>query len=233
MKPLIGVSCNFVEKEGGAGDCVVGAPYVDAVRIAGGLPAILPPLDRAEDAQELLGRLEGVVFIGGADLRPQRYGEEMHPMTKLVSERREKADFLYLDAAMRRDMPTMAICYGCQALNVAFGGSLYQDIPMQIKTGVLHAGTGARHGVRVERGTKLWGILKRDEIETNSFHHQAVKAVKEPMVVSARASDGVVEAIESTRHRLMLGIQWHPERMVDKEEHLMLFQALVEEARRR
>jgi len=233
MKPFIGVSCNFAESKDGPGQCTVPAAYTDAVQAAQGVPIIVAPVDALEDARAILDKLDGVIFTGGADIRPHHYGEEMHPKAKLVSERREKFDLMLVKEAIQRDMPVMAICYGCQLLNVAFGGSLYQDVLDQIGTEMPHTGEGAKHKVKIEKGTRLWDILKSDEIETNSSHHQSVKTVAEPVIVSARAEDGVIEAIESTAHRHILGIQWHPERLTEQEKHMSLFQALVEEAARR
>ncbi|MEW6357130.1 MAG: gamma-glutamyl-gamma-aminobutyrate hydrolase family protein [Planctomycetota bacterium] len=236
MKPLIGVSCNFAESKDGSGQCTVPAAYLDAVQAAGGAPVITPQVQTLEDACAILDRLDGILFTGGADIRPERYGEPPHPKTKLVSERRETSDFLFAEEAIRRNMPVMAICYGCQVLNIAFGGTLYQDVPDQTKTDVTHAASGPpypRHRVRIEPGTKLAEILQAEELLANSSHHQAVKAVADPVIVSARAEDGVVEAIESTAHRFALGIQWHPERLIDEEKHLALFGAFVQEATRR
>ncbi|NOZ22970.1 MAG: gamma-glutamyl-gamma-aminobutyrate hydrolase family protein [Planctomycetes bacterium] len=233
MKPLIGVSCNFNESKPGLGQCTVPASYVDAVQAAGGVPIIVPQVHEREDALAILDKLDAMIFTGGADIRPERYGEEQHPKTKLVAERRETSDFMFAKAAIERDMPVMAICYGCQVLDVAFGGTLYQDVPDQLKTDIKHSaegGTYPRHMVCIEPGTKLAGILQVEEILANSSHHQAVKAVTEPVIISARAEDGVIEAIESTAHRHILGIQWHPEKLIDEEKHLALFRALVQEA---
>ena len=110
---------------------------------------------------------------------------------------------------------------------------LLRNVPEQIGADIAHAGGYPKHKAKIEKGTKLWDILKADEIEVNSSHHQAVKDVPEPIIVSATSKDGVIEAIESTRHRHALGIQWHPERLIDRHGHLSLFQALVQEAARR
>jgi len=230
MKPTIGVTCGYKENDDGTGQCIVPAAYSDAVQAAGGIPLIVAPVDVLEDACVVLDKLDGLIVTGGADMRPERYGEEAHPKTKLIPERRERFDFMLVEEAIRRDLPILAICYGCQVLNVALGGALVQDVPDQLKTDTAHAGKGAMHRVRIEKGTKVWDILQAEEIESNSSHHQAVKSVGEGVVIGARACDGVVEAIESLRHRFLLGIQWHPERLVDRKEHLALFEALVREA---
>jgi len=236
VKPFIGVSCSFSENKRGQGQCTVPASYVDAVQAAGGVPIIVPQVHERDDALAILNRLDAMIFTGGADIRPERYGEGLHSKTKLVTDRRETSDFMFAEAAIERDMPVMAICYGCQLLNVALGGTLYQDVPDQIGSEIAHASSEApypRHMVRIEPGTKLAGILQAKEVLANSSHHQAVKSVAEPVIISARAEDGVIEAIESTTHRHILGIQWHPERLIDEEKHLALFRALVQEASNR
>jgi putative glutamine amidotransferase len=233
MKPLIGVTCNYREK---VSECHNN--YSTAVAKAGGIPLVLPQIaDDPEVLRETLDRLGGVVIIGGADIPPGRYGEAPHPKANPVAPERDRMDFLLIDELKRRDFPTLAICYGIQALNVAYGGTLYQDIAGELPGAVKHHRDASKneprqwHAVRVVPGTLLHRILGVERLETNSSHHQALKEVPPTLVKSAFCvADGLVEAIEDPARRFMLGIQWHPESLTDHERHLWLFQALVEEA---
>jgi len=183
--------------------------------------------------REMFNVVRGVLITGGRDISPERYGDSPHPATNRVAPEREEFDFLLLEEIKRLDVPTLAICYGIQALNVAFGGTLYQDITDEIPSAENHRlDSNKRHRVRVEAGSLLHRILGVEELMTNSSHHQAIKTTKEPIRRVALSEDGIVEAIESTEHRFILGVQWHPERMTDEELHLRLFKALVEEARK-
>ena len=233
MKPLIGVTCDYKD-----GTSESHNNYAGAVAAGGGLPVVLPQLGDAGGLREVLDRLAGVLIIGGPDVPPQRYGEEPHPRTRCIAPERDAFDFLLLDELKGRDVPLLAICYGIQALNVAFDGTLYQDIPSQLPDALKHHRDREKneprqlHMVSVEKGTLLHQILGVERLETNSSHHQSVRETRPPLRQVAFADDGVVEAVEHTDHRFMLGIQWHPESMTDEALHLRLFQAFVEEASR-
>jgi len=228
MQPLIGVTCNYRN-----GECVVKRDYTRAVECANGIPVILPVLEDAAAAREALSRVAGVLITGGADVPSARFGEQPHRAANPVAPERDTSDFLLLEALKTLDKPTLAICYGAQAVNVAFGGTLHQDIPDLLGDALEHRKRKDRptlHKVTLEKGTLLHRILGTDALETNSSHHQAIKDTPPPLRQVAFAADGVVEAVESTTHRFLLGIQWHPERMIDDPLHLKLFEAFVEEA---
>jgi len=234
MKPLIAVTCNYKEK---TSECHNN--YSAAVAHAGGVPVVLPQLGDDGVLADLLDRVTGVLIIGGPDVPPERYGEAPHEKTKPIAPEREKLDFRLLDELKTREVPTLAICYGIQALNVAFGGTLWQDIPDQLPDAVKHHRNRKKnerrqlHMVRIVAGTRLHRTLGVDRLETNSSHHQALKDVPAPLVKSAFCEeDNVVEAIEHPDHRFMLGIQWHPESLTDRDLHLKIFEAFVEEAGR-
>lgn len=230
MKPLIGVTCNYRDRTSESHN-----HYSIAVARAGGIPLVLPQLgDDADVLGETLDRLDGVVIIGGPDVPPERYGEAPHPKSNPVTPERDRMDFRVIDEVRRRNLPTLGICYGIQAINVACGGTLWQDIPSQLPSALKHHRDAAKneprqwHGVRIVPGTRLHRILGVERLETNSSHHQALKDVPQTLVKSAFCeTDNLVEAIEDPKHRFLLGIQWHPESLTDLPLHLRIFEALV------
>jgi putative glutamine amidotransferase len=234
MKPLIGVTCNYKDK---TSECHNN--YSAAVARGGGIPMVFPQIGDLDLLGEMLDRVSGVVLIGGPDVPPKRYGEAPHEKTKPITPEREVVDFALLEELRKRDVPTLAVCYGIQALNVSCGGTLWQDIASELPDAMKHHRDRDKgeprqlHTVRIVSGTRLHRILGVERIETNSSHHQALKDVPDVLLKSAFCEvDDVVEAVEMREHRFMLGIQWHPESLTDRPLHLRLFEALVEEASR-
>jgi putative glutamine amidotransferase len=214
--------------------------YVRAVQTAGGLPLVLAP-GKPEDAPalaaEYLDRVQALVLSGGADIDPGLYGEDRHPTVERIFPERDAFELALCREALRRDMPTLAICRGHQLLNVATGGTLIQDIASQVEAAVVHDPDSERwercHDVVLLPGTRLREILGRERIAVNSFHHQAVKEMGRGLVLSARGcDDGVIEGMEMPDRRFMIGVQWHPESFWDQPEGFQpLFEALVNSAR--
>ena len=230
MRPLIGISSDYSKKK-----TTVLGEYRRAVEVAGGVPVVIPQIEDRDVLGDLLAKLDGILITGGADIPPGAYGQEPHPETKLVSPERASFDAMLLGELKSKDIPVLGVCYGVQAINVAFGGTLHQHIPDDVAGAIEHRrieGRDSLHDVTVERDSLLGGILGVDSLETNSTHHQSVRDVPTPLRAVAHSSDGVVEALESSAHRFLLGVQWHPERTIDQELHLKLFQALVSEASR-
>ncbi|HEY3121784.1 MAG TPA: gamma-glutamyl-gamma-aminobutyrate hydrolase family protein [Vicinamibacteria bacterium] len=209
--------------------------YVRAVEKAGGLPLVLAP-GEPEDAPELLDRLDGLVLTGGVDVDPALYGEEPHEKTVRVIPARDRFEIALCRESLARDTPLLAICRGHQVLNVATGGTLFQDIPSQLEGAADHDPDTERwepaHDVRVLPGTRLREILGCDHLAVNSFHHQAVNRLGEGLVVSAYAAeDDVIEGIEIPGRRLAIGVQWHPEAFWDHQPNFQaLFERLAAEA---
>ena len=233
IRPAVGISIGHDQRR--AGLFVLRQDYVRSVEDAGGLPLVLAQ-GRPADAPELLERLRGLVLSGGSDLDPALYGEEPHASVTNVFRERDDFELALAREALRRDLPLLAICRGHQVLNVACGGTLLQDIPSQHSKRVDHEPERERwetaHDVEILPGTRLRAILGRDTVAVNSFHHQAVKALGQGLVVSARtADDGVVEGIEDPQRRFAIGVQWHPEGFWNQRENFAsLFRALVEAA---
>ena len=224
MKPRIGITrCPRIDD------------YVESVARAGGDPVILEPTD---DPARALTRIDGLLLTGGADVEPARYGETPHPCTEIDAQR-DAFEVPIARSAMERDIPLLAICRGVQVLNVAAGGTLVQDIPSSLSSGVNHDITQPKdapaHDVRVARGTRLAQTLGLDGdgvCPVNSRHHQAVGRVAASFIVTASSEDGVIEAIERPGARFCLGVQWHPENFWRTGRFATLFDAFVEAAAR-
>ena len=208
--------------------------YVRSVETAGGLPLVFAP-GRPEDASDLLDHVDGLLLTGGADVDPGLYGARPHPQLGPVFRERDDFEVALVREALRRDLPLLAICRGHQVLNVATGGTLYQDIPSEIPGAGAHDPDVERwqtaHDVEILPGTRLREILRAERVAVNSFHHQSVRELGQDLVLSARSPDGVVEGVEMPRKRFVLGVQWHPESFWDHAPAFRpLFQALVRAA---
>ncbi|HOO42293.1 MAG TPA: gamma-glutamyl-gamma-aminobutyrate hydrolase family protein [Bacteroidales bacterium] len=238
--PVIGLSATYE-----TGQNNVPNTYIISVRKAGGIPVILPVTDDPEIIAGMVASIDGLILTGGEDVDPLRwYGEEPLPAMGGIVPVRDFFDIHLARKAVEAGIPVLGICRGEQILNVAFGGTLYQDIPSQVdsKTPVKHRQNAPReygtHTITVNTGTTLYGILK-DILEegntyrVNSYHHQAVKDVAPGFVVSAFARDGVVEAIEMKDNPHVLGVQFHPEGPVSQGDDtlLPLFRYLVRSCR--
>ena len=190
--------------------------YNRAVEMSGAIPLLLPLTASRALMRQYIGRLDGLVISGGAfDIHPSYYNEKPIKELGVIKEKRTEFELEMTHLALKRDLPLLGICGGAQAINVALGGSLYQDIATQAPHAYQHE-QGAKkeiggHKVTIERGTKLAEILRRRTLEVNTTHHQAVKEVGNGLVVNATAEDGLIEGIESQRHSFVLGVQWHPE----------------------
>jgi putative glutamine amidotransferase len=200
--------------------------------MAGGIPVILPTAGAAGEAAAVLARLDGLLLSGGVDVNPSLFGEVKLNETVEIDSERDEAELPLIRAALERDLPVLAICRGIQALNVALGGTLYQDIPSQIDTSLRHSQAEARglatHAARICGDSRLGRCLGEEVVQVNSFHHQALNAVAAPLRVTATAPDGIVEGAEMEGARFIVGVQWHPEEMVANDRAaLSLFRAFV------
>lgn len=191
--------------------------YVDALERAGMVPLVVPPLD-PHAAEALITRVDGLVLSGGEDVDPGLYGQTPHPRAEPANPARDRSELALIRAARACRLPTLAICRGVQILNVAFGGTLIQDIPSQMAGALPHAHESERtarvHAVALEPGTALRRILGAERITVNSLHHQAIDRPGEGLRVCARSDDGLIEALEwDDDEWWMLGVQWHPEEL--------------------
>jgi putative glutamine amidotransferase len=189
--------------------------YSQAILNAGGAPVILPAAQDRKSLEAILGSVQGLILSGGPDIHPRRYGEE--PLAGLgeVDEALDRMELLAAGLAIEQDLPLLGICRGIQVLNVALGGTLYQDIAPQMPESICHTPKADKavntHTVRLEAGSRLHKLFGKREIWVNGKHHQAVRDIAPGLTVAARARDGVVEAVEHPLKRFVIGVQWHPE----------------------
>lgn len=215
-KPIILV---FASRDQGKTMCKI--EYTDALLRAGAAPLIVP-MNTDEDALvQLCETADGFFFAGGVDLDPALYGEEKLNDTVEIDDVRDKLEMTALGTALKTDKPILGVCRGIQSVNVGMGGTLYQDIPSQYEGALTHRQSipadQPSHKVKVAEGSRLYDITG-GEIMTNSFHHQAVKTPAKGLEVTARAEDGMIEALESDSERFILLVQWHPECTAYKNE---------------
>lgn len=220
MRPIIGIACGHEAKEGRD------RYYVNTVNIRmvaenGGVPVLLPnPFDE-DKLKAALDMVDGLYLPGGVDVDPHLYGEEPLAGMGSFDPDWDAVDVVLAQAALERNMPILGICRGMQVLNVAAGGTLYQDIPSQVPGALKHSQKGPRwaasHAVELDGESRLAKTLGATELRINSYHHQAVKDVAPGFRSVANAPDGVIEAIESTQHRYAVGVQWHPELMIERD----------------
>jgi putative glutamine amidotransferase len=212
-------------------ELALGLTYPEAIRRAGAVPVVIPPLDAAA-IEPLLDGLWGLCLSGGPDLHPSTYDAEPHPALGPTEPHLDHFEIALLRAAEARDMPVLAICRGLQVLNVARGGTLTQDLPTERRSDVEHrqllAGSTPTHDVRLEPTSLTAGCLGVREARVNSFHHQAVDRLGSGLRAVGWAPDGVIEAIEATDRRFTVAVQWHAESMVDAPEQTRLLEAFAE-----
>lgn len=210
--------------------------YIDSVLAAGGLPVPLVATLDPQLIRRQVDSLDGLLVTGGPDVPPSLYGQQPHPKTSAVCDRRAHHDFAVFNESDNRRIPVLGICLGCQIINVARGGTLIQHLDDVSRTPPIHHTDGLdylRHTVRVESGSLLHRIVPKETIEANSSHHQAVDRIGTGLHPTAWAPDGIIEALEDSDRPFLLAVQWHPEVIAHLEDHAALFAALVQAAQNR
>jgi len=238
-KPFIGILGNLLMTEGGKYSGVerayVNNDYIKAVEMAGGVPFIMPVTDDAEVIENQIRKVDGVVLPGGYDVNPQYYGEEPQPNLGFIYPEVDKCQLKAIEYCAKYNKPLLGICRGMQLLNIAYGGTLYQDISYIDRNCILkHVQNAKRnaplHTVEIVEDSYLYKIFG-NKVCTNSFHHQCIKNVAEGFKVAAVAKDGVIEAIESEKDGFSIGVQWHPEAMIyDSISMLDIFKKLIQKS---
>lgn len=231
QRPLIGISTDIDPKR-----IAVNAVYVQSVILSGGIPYLIPVTDNVEVLRQIVSMLDGIIFTGGQDIQPDYYGETPNKKLGEVNQLRDIFDLSLMKMATDCNMPILGICRGLQLLNVSFGGTLYQDLPSQHPSEINHnqdvPGTIPTHTASIVKGTQLAEIMNLDELQVNTFHHQAVKQLAPEFKVAAWSPDSVVEAIEAYPVRQILGVQFHPEIFTASGNETMrkLFRHLINKA---
>ncbi len=215
VKPLIGVTASMEVDES---YYMVSNDNIRAIEQAGGIPVILPHIVRQGDIERIARKLDGLYLPGGYDIDPTLFGEEPHPKLGTIIPSRDLFELQLVRKMLEENKPILGVCRGCQILNIAAEGDMYQDIYAQHDQTLLQHQQHAplyhgSHFVQVAAGSLLHKLTNMQRIRVNSRHHQANRMVKAPFIISGTAHDGIIEAIESTGNSFVLGLQWHPENM--------------------
>ena len=230
-KPLIGISLGYSDKKNS-----VNNTYINSILKNGGVPYLIPVTDDVEVLRQIVAQLDGIVFTGGEDFAPAYYGKEEHEKLGEVNVTRDTYDLTLLKLATDRNIPTLGICRGLQLINVGMGGTLYQDLPAEKPSDINHRqeeeGTVPTHSVSVVEGSVMHNIFGKQEIQVNTFHHQAIDKLAPGLKIVGWSNDSVPELIEAYPHRQILGTQFHPEIFTAAGDALMgkLFKFLVNKA---
>lgn len=234
IKPVIGISCSHPGNDHSSAR----RTYTESVIKTGGLPILIPIIETEEDLERIISMLDGLILIGGEDVHPSYYNEEPIEALGEVNDVRDIYDLALIHLAAERKLPTFGICRGEQLINVAFGGSLYQDIPSQYEDkSVEHnqniSSKYPTHYIDLLPGSMIATVTEETELVTNTHHHQAVKDIAPGFRVTAWSCDGIPEAIESTNGLPMWGVQFHPEAHTVNGDSIMIkfFEFMIEQAR--
>lgn len=228
-KPIIGLTPSVDEENH---RCLVQPGYLESIDRAGGLGLMLPLTDRDEDIARFVELCDGFLFVGGPDIEPWRYGQELLPECGAQNVQRDAMEWKLLEAALAANKPILGVCRGIQMLNCVLGGTLYQDIPSQYETDLTHAMpqppyNRTAHPIRILEGTPLAELSPLEGV--NSRHHQAVLDLAPGLTPMAYASDGILEAVWMPEKDFVWAVQWHPEAFWEEEGgNLDLFRKLVE-----
>lgn len=240
MKPLIGMPARSLTL---AEDHLLRyaglATYTRAIEIAGGAPLLIPLALNEETLRSIFERLDGLLIQGGVDVHPQEYGEPVESFCGEIDTARDETELRILRWALAEELPTLGICRGIQMINVAAGGSLHQDIPAQLGSPMQHQHVKGNpyhfhaHSVEIEAQSRLSRALGATKLEVNSLHHQSLKTIAPGFHVVARAPDGIVEGIEADDGRFAIGVQFHPEWMIDDDPRMIgIFRSFIEAIQR-
>lgn len=219
---------------------VMSQRYVTTLTNEGALPWVVPLLDDEETTRGIYDQLDGVFLAGGVDIDPSSYGEERHELCGLSDVHRDTTELRFVRWALEDHKPILAVCRGIQLINVAAGGSLYQDIAFELPDAIKHdyfpvQGHYTRdllvHNILVDQESKLGELLSARSVRVNSMHHQGIKDLANGLIPTAFAPDGLIEGVEAPNGHFMIGVQWHPEELAGTDAGMRrLFGAFIEAA---
>ncbi len=231
MKPVIGVTC---QEKNPIGESInkFNYSYIDAVLKSGGLPIVIPVLRDVEVAKDYIDIVDGIMFTGGEDISPLYFGEEPLKEVTNISPNRDAVEMKLFGYAHKKGIPVLGICRGMQLINIALGGSVYQDIYKDVPGAIghlcksnLHDG---HHAIDIIKDSVMYRIMGKEKLIVNSFHHQSVKDLGEGLKATSFARDGLAESMEAMGENFVMGLQFHPERMINKHgEFLDLFKYFI------
>ncbi len=233
LKPIIGITTFETEKKGFH---TVNSYYINSIFAAGGIPVSIPIIYDENDYDYYLNLIDGILFTGGLDISPLTYDENPLREINEISSIRDKYEFGLFRKAYDRKIPILGICRGHQLANIALGGSLYQDIYVQTPDTLGHNPKGISkdelyHSIDINKDTKLYDIFKSEKVFVNSNHHQSIKELGKNLTISAFSEDKIIEAIEATDERFLIGVQFHPECLSERySQFLDLFKAFISAA---
>ena len=236
--PVIGVTTYRFKNASGAPQLAVNEAYPLALSNAGAVPLLIPLGLPEEALTALLERVDGILFTGGGDVHPERYGSQPHPLVDGVDADRDRVEIHLIEETLRAGLPFLGICRGLQVINVALGGSLYEDILDQRPNALRHQWGAEKsrdylaHAIQVEKDSRLAGILGQDSVEVNSLHHQGIQRLAVGLKAVAHAPDGVIEAFEMAEYPFGLAVQWHPEALQAHAPMRQIFREFVLAARK-
>jgi putative glutamine amidotransferase len=232
--PLVGLTIARTMSEYGYSMMTVVEAYVQAIVRAGALPLLIPLGMPPEYYDEITRRVDGVLFTGGGDAHPDLYGSQHHPLVDHVDPDRDRVEVHLLKAVIEKEMPFLGICRGLQIVNVALGGTLFEDILDQRPASLRHDWSSdmprdyLAHMVQINLNSSIGQILGQTDVSVNSLHHQGIKALAPDLTATALAPDGLIEAFELPGYRFGLAVQWHPEWLPREAAMDGLFRAFVD-----
>lgn len=234
--PLIGVTCAQITDSSQVTRVTLPKAYTDALNRAGASPVLIPPGLATIQLQDLTSRLDGLLLPGGGDIDPVVYSSTSHPKVAFVDRERDQLEIRAFTQSRARGLPILGICRGMQLINVAMGGTLYEDLLDQRPNSdnhdfhPEHPRDFLAHRIEIEAGSRISKVFDSNTVQVNSLHHQGIRDLADGLTVAARAEDGLTEAVEIGRYPFGVAVQWHPECLQEHDSMRNLFSAFVKAA---